>query len=83
MPVETMKDIIDYGAETYKSQSAFRYKIRKEVISKTYEEVKRDSESVSCILKNMDLLGKHVAVIGPTSYEWVISYFGIANSRCV
>ena len=83
MPVETMKDIIDYGAETYKSQSAFRYKIRKEVISKTYEEVKRDSESVSCILKNMDLLGKHVAVIGPTSYEWVISYFGIANSGSV
>ena len=83
MPVETMKDIIDYGAKTYKGQSAFRYKVRKEVISKTYEDVKRDSESVSCILKNMEMLGKHVAVIGPTSYEWIISYFGIANSGSV
>ena len=54
-PVETMKDIIDYGAKTYKGQSAFRYKVRKEVISKTYEDVKRDSESVSCILKNMEM----------------------------
>lgn len=83
MPVETMKDIIDYGAAAYGGQSAFRYKIRKEVFSKTYEEVKRDSESVSCILKNLDMLGKHVAVIGPTSYEWIISYFGVVNSGSV
>ena len=80
MAVQTMKDIINYAADAYKGQSAFRYKIRKEVFSKTYEEVKRDSESVSCILEHAGMLGCHAAVIGPTSYEWVISYFGVANS---
>lgn len=80
MAVETMKDIIDYAAATYKSQDAFRYKVKKEVVSKTYEDVKRDSEAFSCLLEDLGMLGKHVAVIGPTTYEWVVSYFGTANS---
>lgn len=80
MPMETMKDIIDYGAATYKKQDAFRYKVKKEVVSKTYEDVKQDSEAFGCVLKHLDMLGKHVAVIGPTTYEWVISYFGTVNS---
>ena len=29
------------------------------------------------------MLGKHIAVIGPTTYEWIISYFGAVNSGCV
>lgn len=80
MEVVTMKDIVEFGAETYKSQSAFRYKVRKTVVSKTYEDVKRDCESLSSILEYLHMIGKHVAVIGPTSYEWIISYFGIVNS---
>lgn len=80
MAVQTMKDIIDYGAETYGSQAAFRYKVRKEVVEKTYLDVKRDSEAFSLALDGLGLLGTHVALIGPTSYEWVISYFGITNS---
>lgn len=80
MAVETMKDIIDYAAATYKSQDAFRYKVKKEVVSKTYEDVKRDSEAFSGLLEELDMLGKHVAVIGTTTYEWVVSYFGTANS---
>lgn len=80
MAVNTMKDIINYAAETYTSQSAFRYKMRKLIMSKTYEDLKRDCESVSSVLAHMDMTGKHVAVIGPTSYEWVISYFGVVNS---
>lgn len=83
MAVKTMKDIIDYGAATYKKQSAFRYKMRKLIISKTYEDVKRDSESFSNVLSYMNLNGKHVAIIGPTSYEWIISYLGIVNSAGV
>lgn len=83
MPVKTMKDVIDHAACTYGSQDAVRYKVRKEVVSKSYQDVKRDSESVSCILKSMNMLGKHVALIGPTSYEWIISYFGVVNSQSV
>lgn len=80
MEVVTMKDILAYGAKMYKGQSAFRYKVRKTIVSKTYEDLKRDCESFSNILDYLNMTGKHVAVIGPTSYEWIISYFGIVNS---
>ena len=57
MAVQTMKDIIDYGAETYGSQAAFRYKVRKEIVEKTYLDVKRDSEAFGRALDKLGLLG--------------------------
>ena len=53
------------------------------MVTKTYLDLKRDSEAFSRALEGMGMLGKHVAVIGPTTYEWIISYFGAADSGCV
>ena len=83
MKMETMKDIIRYAADTYGANPAIRYKVRKEVLSKTYQDLKKDSESFSRVLESLEMQGKHVAVIGPTTYEWIISYFGTANSGSV
>lgn len=81
--IQTMKDIIDYAACTYTGQTAFRYKIKKEVHDKTYQEVKQDSEAFSRALVSLGMQKKHVAVIGSTTYEWIISYFGTVNSGSV
>ena len=81
--INTMKDIIDYAAETYGDAPAIRYKVRKEVITRTFRDLKRDSEAFCRALDSMGMLGKHVAVIGPTTYEWILAYFGAANSGCV
>ena len=40
MSVETMKDIINYAAEQYGDQDAFRYKVKKEIHGKTYRQLK-------------------------------------------
>lgn len=81
--IQTMKDIIDYAAAAYGNSPAIRYKVKKEVAAKTYEDIKKDSEAFSRALEKKGLLGKHIAVIGPTTYEWIISYFGAANGGCV
>ena len=47
MAAETLRDIIRHGAEAYGEQTAFRYKIKKEIIDKTYNEVNLDSMAVS------------------------------------
>lgn len=78
--INTMRDIIDYAADTYGSNPAIRYKVKKEVVSKTYLNLKEDSESFSCVLEAAGMTGKHVAVIGTTTYEWIVSYFGTTNS---
>ena len=68
MAVNTMKDIINHGAECYGDQDAFRYKVRKEIRSKSYRQLKADCEAFSRGLESLGLLGKHIAVIGATSY---------------
>lgn len=81
--IETMKDIIDYAANAYEDNPAIRYKQKKDVITKTYRDIKKDSQAVSRILEAKELLGKHAALIGPSTYEWIISYFGVVNSQGV
>lgn len=81
--INTMRDIIHYAAETYGENPAIRYKIKKEIVTKTFRDVKADSEAFSRVLEHFGMLGDHVAVIGPTTYEWIISYFGTANSGSV
>lgn len=79
--IENMKDIINYASEAYGGNIAFKYKMTKnEIEEKTYNDLKNDSETVSNALKSLNMLGKHVALIGSTSYPWIISYFGVVNS---
>lgn len=81
--INTMQDIIQYAAAAYGDNPAIRYKVRKEIVTKTFRDVKADSQAFSRMLEGFGMLGKHVAVIGSTTYEWIISYFGTANSGSV
>lgn len=81
--MKTLKEIIDQSALLYAKKIAFRYKSGKEICEKTYDDLKRDSDGFSCSLEFLGLQGKHIAIIGPTSYEWVVSFFGIVNSGSV
>lgn len=79
-----MKDIIDFGAREYGDSIAFKYKISKDKVGeKSYKDLKSDSEAFSNVLSSLNMLGKHVAIIGSTSYEWIYCYFGVVNSNSV
>lgn len=81
--MDNLRDIIKYASDTYKGQTAFRYKVGKQLEDKTYEDVNIDSMSVSRMIEAMGMEGKHVALIGNTSYSWIVSFFGITNSGSV
>ena len=72
MAAETLRDVIRHGAEAYGEQTAFRYKVKKEIIDKSYNEVNLDSMAVSRAVEALGMKGKHIAVIGTTSYP--VSY---------
>lgn len=78
-----LKELLNDVANLYGSQDAYRYKVKKQIVSKTYEELKADSMSFSRMLEKNALLGKHIAVIGASSYQWVVTYFGTVNSNSV
>lgn len=83
MNINTLQDVISYSAASYGKQAAYRYKVKKEIVDKTYEDLQRDSQSVSRMLEHFDMIGKHTALLGSTTYEWIVSFFGITNSGSV
>lgn len=83
MEIQTLQDILHHGAAAYGEQAAFRYKVKKEVAEKTYSQVQKDSMAFSRSLEALGKLGKHIALLGTTSYSWIISYFGTTNSSSV
>lgn len=84
MLCSNIRQILVNAEKQYGSEDAIRYKIAKNTIeSKSYTQLKEDSESFSCTLKALGEQGSHVAVIGATSYAWIVSYFGIVNCGSV
>lgn len=80
MQCETMKDIINYAAENYSGHTAFRYKKDGGIEEKTYDDVKNNIDRFSASLNAAGMMGENTAVIGATSYEWIVAYFGVVNS---
>ncbi len=83
MAVETLRDIVKYSTQNYGEQAAYRYKVKKEIEDKSYNDVNKDSMAVSRMLEAFGMKGKHVALLGTTSYPWIVSYFGVVNSASV
>lgn len=88
----TIKDLLVKAEEAYNTQDAFRYKVKngnddgkKEtcIESRSYTMLKTDSEKFSNMLAEYGEVGSHIAVLGATSYSWIVSYFGIVNSGSV
>ena len=77
---QNIKDILQQTVAKYGAEDAIRYKTGKNEISvKSYQRLKEDSESLSNAIDALGEHGQHVAVIGATSYEWIVSYLGIVN----
>ena len=83
MTVESLKDIVKYSAQQYGEQAAYRYKVKKEVVDKSYNQVNKDTMAVSRMVESFGLKGKHVAIIGTTTYQWIVTYFGVTGSASV
>ena len=76
-----IRDILLHTEQKYGNEDAIRYKTgKREIASKTYHQLRSDSESFSCALAALGEQGGHTAIIGATSYEWLTAYFGIVNS---
>lgn len=81
MTYSTIREILVQAEERFGPEDAVRYKIGKhEIETKSYSQLRRDSESFSRAVEALGQQGKHIAVIGATSYYWLSAYFGIVNS---
>lgn len=84
MLCSTVRGILAGTEKKYGAGDAIRYKISKhEIAARTYTQLKEDSESFSCLLRDLGEQGHHIAVIGMTSYPWLVTYFGTVDSGSV
>ena len=77
--VEDLKEMICSSAEKFADHDAYLQKNKDtgkfEPIK--YKEVKSDMDALGTRLVSLGLAGKKVAVIGETSYRWVLTYFTV------
>lgn len=84
MVCKTICEILVGTEQKFGTEDAIRYKKKKdEIETKSYTQLRQDSESFSKVLKALGEQGSHVAVTGATSYTWLVTYFGTVNSGSV
>ena len=73
-----IREVVEHIGEIYADRYAYSYKIKpsnKEVVKKTYPELRDDVRALATELASMGVNGKHVALVGKLSYHWVLVYY--------
>ncbi len=79
-------DLQEYILEiekAYGNRDAYRYLVGDTVVSKTFKQFKKDVYAVASFLVGRGWTGKHIAIIGSSSYHWVTAFLGIECSANV
>lgn len=88
----TIYELLVKAEEAYGTQDAIRYKVKSageggkketKVEARTYTQLRQDSERFSAALEKLGERGKHIALIGATSYSWITAYYGTVNGGSV
>jgi len=79
--ISSISNMLEIKAKEMPDEVAFRYrKGRDGIEEKTYKDVYEEVKRVSCWVSENYGTGKHVAVIGENSYEWLIAFFALLTS---
>ena len=79
-------DLQEYILEiekAYGDRDAYRYLVGDTVVSKTFKQFKKDVHAVASYFTGRGWVGKHIAIIGSSSYHWVTAFLGIECSANV
>lgn len=80
-PIKSLADMLETADRERPDFIAFRYRAGRDgVEEKTCRDVLADVRRVACHMERTLGTGKHVAVIGENSYEWLLAFFGALGS---
>lgn len=74
--VKTIREMLDSSCELFSSNTAILHKKQRggEYIPITYKQLKEDVYALGTAFMKLGLKGKKIAVMGPTRYEWALTY---------
>ncbi len=88
----TIYELLTEAEKSYGDRDAIRYKVKGtdeggkkdvKIEAKTYTQLKSDSGHFTSALEGLGEQGKHIAIVGATSYSWIVAYYGIVNGGSV
>ena len=79
--LKSFKELLEFNYKKNKDSTAFIFKnAKRETINKTYEDFYNDVITMSNYLSNT-YKGKHIALIGENSYNYLVLFFSIIISQ--
>ncbi|MCC8069383.1 MAG: hypothetical protein LIO71_06515 [Ruminococcus sp.] len=80
----TLRDLIYNSAEEFEENTFIRYKVKKNIIDKSYRQFKTDCEAFGSFIKeNISNDRLHIAIVGTTAYHYLTGFFGTVISNNV
>ncbi len=77
LSVYTIKELLEFCSNEYNNKTAFTYQIKKQDISISFLEFKTQVEAFGTYLFSKGFDGKHIALFGENSYEWILAHFAV------
>ncbi len=81
--VETVRQLIDWAAANHKDDDCYKYYRNGEIFSKSYIDVKNNSYAAARYIRTINPDRMHVALIAKTTYEYLMSFYGVFISNNV
>lgn len=78
-----IRDILEESEKKYSEIKAVKWLKKKEVCERSYREMMENAVSVRKGLLAEGFTGRHIALIGSSSVEWIESYLGIITGKNV
>ncbi len=78
-----LQEFVKEISKTYGERDAYRYIVDDNIVCKTFKELERDTLGIASWFVCRGMAGKHIAIIGSSSYSWVTAFLGIACSANV
>lgn len=78
-----LQEFVKEIEKAYGDRDAYKYIVEDTVVSKTFKKLKKDVDAIASWFVKKGWEGKHVAIIGSSSYHWVTTFLGIACSANV
>ena len=84
-PFDNLRKLVKNGAELMPDKTYLKYKGKEkgEIIDVTYLDFDKYIDRLGTAFYSMGLKGKHIAVIGETSKEWIATYLATVNGGSV
>ncbi len=82
MAKHILAEILENSAKEFSDSPAVRWMVKKDIIERTYTELDMARRKVWNAMKERGFKGKHVALIGTSSYPWIASYTGLVSGKC-